>query len=170
MRAQEEGLTALEALGIAMRAETDMRELYEELAGRSEEPITKRRFELLAAVKGQHLEHLTERYHTLAGELPLKLPPSQLPKEMHSAQQRSGWSAEEVLDVATEAERKAREFYLGAARETDDLSGRAMFRFLADMAYRHWLVLAQEKDLLIRFPNYGRRGRTPWHAEKGMGE
>jgi rubrerythrin len=167
MKEQEEGLTSVEALGIAIRAETDMQELYEELAGRSEEPVARRRFELLASVKRQHREHLTERYNELVGELPLKLPPSQLPKEILTSKERSCWSVEEILEVATDAERQAREFYLRAAREDDDLSGRAMFRFLADMAYRHWLVLAQERDLIIRYPNYGRRGRTPWHAEKG---
>ena len=52
------------------------------------------------------------------------------------------------------------------ARDTTDLSGRAMFRFLANMEYQHWMILAQEKDMVVRYPNYGRPGQTPWRAEK----
>jgi len=74
-----------------------------------------------------------------------------------------------VLDMAMAEERHKHEFFLLAARETDDLSGRAMFRFLADMAHQHWLTLAQEKDMLVRYPNYGRPGRVPWRAERLAG-
>jgi rubrerythrin len=163
-----EGLTSLEALGIAIRAEMDAQEIYNELAERSEEQIIHRRFELLAAEEGQHRQYLTEHYRSLAGDIPLKLPPSQLPKDMLSRDQRSHKSLEGVLDTAIDVERHAREFFLRAARDTDDLSGRAMFRYLADMAYQHWLALGQEKDLLVRYPNYARRGKVPWRAEKSL--
>jgi rubrerythrin len=87
---------------------------------------------------------------------------------MLTPQLRSARSLEDVLDVAIDAHRSAREFYLHSARETEDLSGRAMFRFLADRAYQHWMTLAQEKDMLVRYPNYGRPGQSPWRAEKSM--
>ena len=62
----------------------------------------------------------------------------------------------------------SRDFYLRAARETEDLSGQAMFRFLADMGFRHWMDLGQERDLLARYPNYGRPGPEPWRAEVSL--
>jgi bacterioferritin (cytochrome b1) len=138
---EPEGLTSLEALGVAIRAEMDSRDLYKELAGRSENPQIRRRFELLAADEAQHLEYLKEQWEEMASGVPLKLPPSRHPKEMLTP-------------------------YLRAARETDDPSGRAMFRFLADMEFEHWMTLGQEKDLLVRYPNYGQPGKTPWRAEK----
>jgi rubrerythrin len=165
---EPEGLTALEALGVAIRAEMDSRELYEELAERSENPQIKRRFELLASDEAQHLEYLEDRWEELAGDVALRLPPSRHPMDMLTREQRAKHELEAVLDMAIEEERKSREFYLRAARETDDPSGRAMFRFLADMEFEHWMTLGQEKDLLVRYPNYGHIGKTPWRAERGV--
>jgi rubrerythrin len=85
---------------------------------------------------------------------------------MITAKERGRWDLGEVLDLAIDEERRSRELYLKAARETTDISGQAMFRFLADMEYQHWMILAQEKDMLVRYPNYGRPGQTPWRAEK----
>ncbi len=163
------GLTALEALGVAIRAEVDAHKIYEELATRAEDPLVRRRFELLAADEQQHLAYLEERWQEVAGTVPLEIPPSHLPKGMQTGEQRATKSIEEVIDLAIEEERTSREFYLRAARDTDDLSGRAMFRFLADMEYQHWMTLAQEKDLLVRYPNYGRPGKLPWRLEPGLG-
>jgi len=167
-RSEATDLTSVEALGIAIRSEMDSRDIYRELAERSPHTITRRRFELLAAEEEQHLQHLTERYEEVAGGVPLALPPSLLPQSMASAEARRQWDMADVLDMAIDEERRSREFYLQAARDTNDLSGRAMFRFLADMEYLHWMTLAQEKDLLVRYPNYGRPGRSPWRAEKGL--
>ena len=38
MKVETEGLTALEALGVAIRAEADARDLYREMAERCEQP------------------------------------------------------------------------------------------------------------------------------------
>jgi rubrerythrin len=166
---ERKGLTSLEALGVAIRSEMDSREVYQELSERVEDRVIRRRFELLASEEEQHIGYLTDRYKEMAGEdVPLKLPPSNLPKDMLTREQRSHWSLEQVLDMAIEEERHSREFYLRAARESDDLSGRAMFRFLADMEYQHWMTLAQEKDMLVRYPSYGTPGGTPWRAEKNI--
>jgi rubrerythrin len=146
----------------------DSRDVYCEIAQRTEDPIIRRRFELLCSEEQQHLQYLTERYEELGGDVPLKLPPSKLPKDMATPEERSRWDLGEVLDMAIEEERHAREFYLRAARETDDLSGRAMFRFLADMEYQHWMTLAQEKDMFVRYPNYGRSGQSPWRTERSI--
>jgi rubrerythrin len=143
----------------------DTQEVYRELAARSEDRQIRRRFELLAAEEQRHQEYLRARWKELVDDLPLELPPSRHPEEALTREQRAHMTLEQVLDLALDEERHAREFFLRAARETDDLSGRAMFRFLADTAYQHWLTLAQEKDMLVRYPNYGRPGRVPWKAE-----
>ena len=165
---ESEGLTALEALAIAIRAEIDARDVYEELAVRCEDRRLRRRYEALAADEQQHREYLEGRWNEVAQGVSLELPPSQLPKEMLTPAQRAARRLEDVLDMAIVEERSAREFYLRAARETDDLSGRAMFRFLADMEYQHWMMLAQEKDMLVRYPNYGRPGKVPWRPKNSL--
>jgi rubrerythrin len=163
----EGGLTSLEALGIAIRADMDAAELYSELADRCEDRQIRRRFDNLAADERQQQDQLTQQWEELAKGTALKLPASRLPARKTTRALRRRMSIEDVLDLAIETEREAREFFLLAARETGDLSGRAMFRYLADTAYQHWMVLAQEKDMLIRYPNYGRPGAIPWRPEGG---
>ena len=163
-----EELTSLEALGVAIRLETDAAEVYRELAERWGDPLVRRRFDLLAAEEEQHRMLLEEKWRELAPTVPLRLPPSRLPREMGTGEQRRAHTIREVLDFAIVEERNGREFYLGAARATSDLSGQSMFRYLADIKYAHWMSLVQERDLMIQYPNYGRRGPVPWHTEPAM--
>lgn len=165
----EEGLTSLEALGIAIRTETDARDVYRELSQRCERPLVSRRFEHLAAEEEQHRHYLLARWEEVSGGVLLKLPPSGLPEEMRTPESRCVRSVEDVLDSAIEAKRRARDFYLLAARETDDLSGREMFQYLADMEYRHLAVLSEERDLLARYPKYHGSSDEPWRAEPSFG-
>jgi len=165
----EEGLTALEALGIAIRAEQDAQDIYSELAARCEDPLVRRRFELLAAEEARHRELLEAKWRELAPEVELKIPPTRLPRGARTGGGGRRMSLLEVLDLALEEESRSREFYLRMEQETTDLSGKNMFRFLADLEYMHWLDLAQERDLVLRYPNYFRRSPTPWRAERSLG-
>jgi rubrerythrin len=163
------GVTSLEALGIAIRSEMDSRDVYRELAARAGDPLLRRRFELLAAEEERHREYLEERYRDLSGDVPLRLPPSTLPRGLATAEERARSTLRAVLTMAIEEERRSREFYLRAAGETDDLSGQAMFRYLADLEYQHWMALGQEMDMMLRYPNYGRPGPSPWRSERSLG-
>ncbi len=164
-----EGLTSLEALGIAIRQEADGADVYRELAERLGDPVVRRRFDLLAAEEDQHRAILESKWAEIAPGVPFKLPPSALPGEMCTPERRRDRSVREVLDFAIAQERRCREFYLEMSRETEDLSGQGMFRYLADMKHAHWLNLAQELDLMIRYPNYGQRGPVPWRSEPRRG-
>jgi rubrerythrin len=166
--AEGESLTALEALGIAIRAETDASELYRDLAQRCDQPALRRRFELLAADEEWHRQFLQDKWKELAAEVELKLPPSLLPRGLATREERCGRSLLEVIDLAIAEERHSRDFYVRAARTSEDPSGQSMFRFLADLEYRHWMELAQERDLLVSYPNYGRPGTEPWRAEASL--
>jgi rubrerythrin len=165
----DEGLTSLEALGIAIRAEMDAKRIYEELAARCTEPNAKRRFELLAADEERHYQMLKDKWNELAPDVELMLPPSRLPQEAETPEMREKLTMKQVLDMAILEERHSREFYMTAADETRDLSGQRMFRFLADMEHNHWMTLTQERDLLLRYPNYMQRGADPWKPEKSLG-
>ena len=166
----EEGLTSLEALGIAIRAETDARDIYRELAKRCERPLVCQRFEQLAAEEEQHRRYLLARWEEVSGGVLLKLPSSRLPTAMLTPESRRAQSIEQVLDMAIEATRAARDFYLLAARETEDLSGREMFQYLADMEYRHMAHLNDERDLIARYPRYHGTSDDPWRVEPGLRE
>ena len=73
------GLTALEALGIAIRADIDACDLYNELAERAEDRQIRRRFETLADDERQQREHLEMQWKDMAGTVPIQRPPSRLP-------------------------------------------------------------------------------------------
>lgn len=169
MTTHDEGLTALEALGVAIRAETDSRDIFAELARRCDRPLVCRRFEQLAAEQNQHLTYLSERWEQIAGGVPLHLPPSRLPTGMDTSEERQAQSIEDVLHVAIDAVRHDRDLYIRAARETDDLSGQRMFQYLADMAFRQMNQLTEERDLLIRYPRYHGANPEPWQPERSLG-
>lgn len=169
MTTHDEGLTALEAIGVAIRAETDTRDLFAELARRCDRPLVCRRFEQLAAEQSQHLTYLSERWGQISGGVPLRLPPSSLPADMDTSDQREARTIEDVLEVAIDAVRHGRDLYIRAARETDDLSGQRMFHYLADMAFRQMTQLTEERDLLIRYPRYHRSTPEPWQPERSLG-
>jgi rubrerythrin len=169
MTTHDEGLTSLEALGVAIRAETDTHNVFAELARRCERPIICRRFEQLAAEQSQHLTYLMERWEQVSGGVPLRLPPSRLPTGMDTSEERQAQTVEDVLDVAIDAVRHDRDFYIRAARETDDSSGQRMFQYLADMAFRQMNQLTEERDLLIRYPRYHGATSEPWQPERSLG-
>jgi rubrerythrin len=169
MNAHDEGLTSLEALGVAIRWETDTRDMIAELARRCDRPLVCRRFEQLVAEHSQHLTYLSERWEQIAGGVPLHLPPSSLPTGMDTSAERQAHTVEDVLDVAIAAVRHGRDFYIGATRKTDDLSGQRMFQYLADMAFRQMNQLIEERDLLVRYPRYHGSNPEPWQPERSLG-
>ena len=75
-------LTAVEALGVAIRAETDASELYAELATRVPNPFLQQKILLLSKEELQHKRILEEAYKAQFPEVPLVLPSTQLAKEI----------------------------------------------------------------------------------------
>src|SRR4030065_782453 len=100
----------------------------------------------------------------------VKLPPSVLPVSFSTREKRTHRSVVDVLELAIEEERKSREFYLDAAEQTPELSGKRMFRFLADMEFSHQMRLQAEKELCQKYPRYFCGGRGPWKLEQTMRE
>jgi rubrerythrin len=101
-------------------------------------------------------------------DVPLQLPPSQLPAKAKTEILRGNLSLREALDIAIQAERHARDFYLDAANHVEDLTGKAMFKFLADMEYAHQMELTAQYDLLVKYPNYYDDVSEPWQEELGL--
>ncbi len=158
-------LTALEALGVGIRAEIDASELYSELAKRVSNPFLREKILLLAKEEVQHKRLLEEAYQRQFPEVPLALPPSQLPKQISGKADREQLSVTEVLSCAIEEERKAREFYLQAAQCATDLTGHRMFNYLADWEFSHEMELTAERDMLRRYPRYFEQTTEPWKPE-----
>jgi rubrerythrin len=161
-------LTSLEALGIAIRSEIDAQNLYEELGQRTAWPVVRGRFKQLLNEEKQHQTILEEMHSRYFPGTQIKLPPSVLPVDFRTKEKRTHRSVVDVLELAIEEERKSREFYLDAAEQTPELSGKRMFRFLADMEYSHQMRLQAEAELCKRYPAYYCEGQEPWKPEQTM--
>ena len=161
-------LTSLEALGIAIRSEIDAQNLYEELSQRTASLSVSGRFKQLHREEKQHQKILEEMHAHHFPNTQLKVPPSVLPVSFSSKEKRAHKSLLDVLELALEEERKSREFYLDAAEQTPELSGKRMFRFLADMEYSHQMRLQAEKELCQKYPKYFCGGLEPWKPEQTM--
>lgn len=161
-------LTALEVLGIAIRSEMDAQAIYREMAARVSNPRAKERFSLLAAEELQHQRILERKYAEMFPDVPLKLPPSQLPPSVRTTELRHDLSLCEALQLAIQEERRSRDFYLEAVPAVSDLSGKTMLKFMADMEYAHQMALTAEYDLLVKYPHYYEDVEEPWQEEIGL--
>ena len=166
------GLTALEALGIAIRREMDAAATYQKLADACTSQLARERFHLLEREAEQHQAILRRRYQDLFPDVALAVPPSAAEApEAAGAGAGAGERCEGlkgVLRFAVEAERLAREFYLEASGATSDPTGQAMFRYLADEHARHQMVLEAEYDTVLRYPHAFDDPQAPWRPERRL--
>jgi len=160
------GLTALEALGIAIRRELDAAATYQSLAAGCANVLARERFRLLEREAEQHEAMLRRRYQELFPDVDLALPP---PLAVAPAARAGPGEPCEglrgVLRFAVEAVRRAREFYLEAAGGTPDPTGQAMFHYLADEHARQQMVLEAEYDTVLRYPHAFDDPQAPWRPE-----
>ena len=111
----QEGITALEALGIAIRNEIDAQALYQDLASLTKDEVLKERFLNLQQEERRHRLLLEKKYKEMFPHVDLQLPPSQLPVELGDEGLSKKHSLKDVLEIAINAEKEAREFYLDCA-------------------------------------------------------
>jgi rubrerythrin len=163
----EEGITALEALGIAIRSEIDAQEVYKDLASMCEEELMRDKFLNMHHEERKHQALLEKMYKDMFPEVDLSLPASRLPKEVLDSKARRKHSIKEILHLAIDEEKKSREFYLDCAETVTDLSGKRMFRFLADMEFSHQALLNAELELFEKYPAYF-EGQKPWEVESRL--
>ena len=146
-------LTVLEALGIAIRAEMDANELYTNLANKVRNQTVKNKLLFLANEEAKHRELLTARYQEMFPGVEMALP-AKIFSEGSKGAVIDKMSPLEVVNMAIEAEKKARTFYLDAAKNTTDPKGKMMFEYLAQTELSHQHILTSELRLLKRNPEY----------------
>ena len=163
----EEEITSLEALGIAIRSEIDAQEVYKDLAEFCENDLLRDKFMNLYHEEKKHQTLLEKMYKDMFPEVDLALPQSRLPKEAMDSKARKKLGIKDVLLLAIDEERNSREFYLDCAATVTDLSGKRMFRFLADMEFSHQALLTTELEMLEKYPAYF-EGHQPWDVESRL--
>jgi len=162
-----ENLTSLEALGIAIRCEIDAEKLYKDLASKTENELLKERFLNLYQAQKKHRILLEKTYKEVFPNVDLKVPPSQLPMEVSEEQVSKNLTLRDILKIAIEQEKNAREFFLHCAETDIDLSGKRMFRFLADMKFSYQNILDAELEVIEKYPAYY-EGSKSWEVETRM--
>jgi rubrerythrin len=162
-------LTALEALGVAVRRELDAAATYRALAGVCGNPLARDRFCLLEREVEQHAALLRRKYQELFPDVPLVVPPAPAESAPLPAMPREGCeSLKGALRFAIDTERRARESYLEASTATSELTGQSMFRYLADQHARHQMVLEAEYDTVLRYPHAFDDPQAPWRPERRL--
>jgi rubrerythrin len=162
-----ESLTALEALALAIRIEMDAQKLYQDLASMTENDLLKERFLNLYQEERRHQLLLERKYKEMFPCTDLQLPETQLPRDILDEKIAKSPGVKDVLKIAIDEVKKAKEFYLDCAETEADLSGKRMFRFLADMKFSHQMMLNAELELIEKYPSYYENQST-WEVEKGL--
>jgi rubrerythrin len=149
---ESRGLTGLEVLGVAIRAETEASRFYTQALKRVQNPLLREKLSRLAAEEKRHREILEKRYRKSSGE---EFPP--IPRKggvEGKGKMPQGLSPEEVLKVAIQKEQEAARFYQREALRSGDMSGRFMLEYLADFERNHERSLQAELKALTRFPDW----------------
>ncbi len=141
-----ERIDDLEALRIGIQSEIDAYHYYKDAQKHFNDREAK---ELLAALANEEKKHrlrLEEEYARLSGKRLLYI---NLPKKRRLAKPFLPEASDlEILSVAIEQEREARDFYEKAAKRTIDPQGRLVFEELIKEEQRHFDLL--EAELHVR--------------------
>jgi rubrerythrin len=93
------------------------------------------------------------KYQEMFPNVELRLPQCRLPREV-SEEAIKNLTLRDVLKIAIKQEKEAREFFLDCAEAVTDLSGKRMFRFLADMKFSYSNILNTELEVIEKYPAY----------------
>jgi rubrerythrin len=146
-------LTPLEALGIAIKAEIEAAETYEQLGNLVKNHALKEKAHFLQGEELKHRALLEEAYARQFPDVELVLPAQSLVPRV-KAELEGEVSVPELLALAMEAEQASESFYADLARRSQSESARAMFQHLSRMESSHFHLLQVEHDLISRFPDY----------------
>lgn len=144
-------LTALEIIGVAIRAERDALDLYTAMARQVQKPELKKEFERLANQEKNHERRLSEYHATATGEsAPPPVP--DVRTKMFGPEVHDGMSFLEVLDLAVEKEHISQRVYAEAASRAKDPSGKRLLSELVEFERGHVRRLEQMRDEARRNP------------------
>ncbi len=147
----DQQLSALEIIGVAIRAERDAFDLYSSLAKRVANAELVKEFEGLARQEQQHEEWLTE-YYTEATGLEEAPPVPDVRIKIFGPDVNDGMSVVQVLEIAVEKEHVAERVYAEAARRAKDASGRRLLERLVEFEKSHARRIQDQLDHARRDP------------------
>ncbi len=143
-------IDALNAIKASMEAEMDAHNFYSSAGRKTQNPKGRDMFSQLADFEKNHFRHLKALYDSLKKEGKwIAYSGSAFPKKGKKIREnlsikggiRSQADDFDALSMAVKEERKAQKYYLEMAQETEDSTGRDMFKKLAREEELHEKVL-----------------------------
>jgi len=151
--ASNHGLTALEVLGVAIRAEIEAASLYAHMARRVRNASLVTKLEFLAQEEKKHRKILEDVYARQFPDVELKAPAKSIVPTVDAAEVEK-LGVTELFQLAMQAEQLSADFYGQEADRSVDQAGRTVLRYLSNVERGHYQMLETEYDLLSRFPDY----------------
>nr|MBC7244008.1 ferritin family protein [Chloroflexota bacterium] len=148
-----EGLTALEVLGLAIRSEIEAASLYAYMVGQVRNTSLASKLAFLRQEEEKHREMLESLYSHRFPDIELQLP-AKSPVPQIQLANLADLSVPELFQLALKAEQMAAEFYAREADRSNDQTGRIMLRYLSNVERGHHHLLETEYELVSRFPSY----------------
>ena len=144
-------LTALEIIGVAIRAERDAFDLYSAMASQVTKPELKDEFAGLADQERQHERWLQEYYSAATGDdAPPPTPTVRI--KIFGPDVHDGMNLLEVLDLAITKEHLAETAYSTAGERATDASGKRLLGELVQFERSHARRLEKLRDDARRDP------------------
>ncbi len=144
-------LTALEIVGIAIRAERDAHDLYSGMARQVRRPELVAELERLAEQEQEHERWLTDYYLQATGETePPPVPDVRI--TLFGPEIHEGMTLLELIGVAIQKENAAEAVYAEAARRSGDPSGKRLLGELVEFERSHARRLEVLQDRIRRNP------------------
>jgi len=151
----QDGLTALEVIGVAIKSEIDAAELYQRMAERLTNPSLVAKLGFLQQEEEKHRLMLEDLYAARFPDVDLQLPATSHVPTVDEVDV-DGLSVPELFQLAMRAEELASSFYAAQADHSRDEKSRTVLRYLSNVERGHYHMLETEYDLISRFPNYYR--------------
>jgi rubrerythrin len=156
--------SALVALDVAIQTEKDGHEFYRRAAGRTRDKGGRVLFASLADDELEHLHVLETQRESLieqgrwlsTEEMEVQLRPPVTEEAPLFSRKSLGGKVNEytsdlsALRMALLIEKDAVAFYTSAARQTEDVAGRAMYQRLVEMEKEHQRILDEEYEALAK--------------------
>ncbi|MBC7262470.1 MAG: ferritin family protein [Chloroflexi bacterium] len=151
--AYNEGLTALEVLGIAIKSEIEAASLYARMTALVRNTSLASKLAFLRQEEEKHREMLESLYTRRFPDVELQLPAKSPVPQIQSAD-LDDMTVPELFQLAMQAEQMAADFYSREADRSNDQAGRTMLRYLSNVEHGHYHLLQTEYELVSRFPSY----------------
>jgi rubrerythrin len=135
----------------AMKAETDSRDVYRELAARVKNAMLKDRLEFLAAEEEKHRAYFEAQFHKDFPGKEIRLPQKDVVPLPEVTLEGEDTPLSHIFSQAMEAELAAYDFYRGIAGLYADEATRNMIYYVASMEMGHYRLLEIERENAERF-------------------